>query len=68
MSTAPRPHAARPRAGSNSPSAAEEPQEPLNKGQVEQALYVALAGAIGGLLFWMLGKYSGTATFAGWPW
>ncbi|SRR5258708_3391518 len=68
MSTAPRPHAARTHSGSTPPSGAEEPQEPLNKGQVEQALYVGLAGAVGGLLFWLLSKYSGTPTFAGWPW
>jgi hypothetical protein len=29
---------------------------------------VAGAGAIGGLLFWMLSKYAGTATFAAWKW
>src|SRR5947207_15766651 len=68
MSTAPRTHGAHTRASGSQPEAAEEPQKPLDKGQVSQALYVALAGAIGGLLFWMLGRYAGTATFAGWKW
>src|SRR5882724_4135364 len=70
MSTAPRPHSAHTHASSKHPAGADEqePEKPLDKGQVSQALYVALAGAVGGLLFWMLGKYSGTVTFAGWPW
>ena len=44
------------------------PQVPITRGQIEQALWVAFCGALGGLLFWVLGKWSGTATFAYWKW
>jgi Na+/phosphate symporter len=42
----------------------------INKAQIEQACYVALCGAIGGLLYWALTKYAGTVPkqIAGWPW
>lgn len=45
-----------------------DPQGPITKGQVEQALWVAFCGALGGILFWVLGKLSGTPVFANWPW
>jgi hypothetical protein len=43
---------------------------PVNTTQIVQALYVALCGAIGGLLFWVLCKYSASTPkeIAGWPW
>jgi len=44
------------------------PQVPITRDQIEQALWVAFCGALGGLLFWVLGKWSGTATFAYWKW
>jgi len=68
MSTAPRPHAARKHEGANPHPDAEEPEKPLDQRQIRQALFVALAGAVGGLLFWLLSQYSGTPTFAGWHW
>jgi len=42
----------------------------LNKAQIVQACYVALCGAVGGLLFWALTKYAGTVPrqIAAWPW
>lgn len=42
----------------------------FNTAQVVQALCVALFGAIGGLLFWVLGKYSGNVPkqIVSWPW
>lgn len=42
----------------------------FNTAQIVQALSVALFGAIGGLLFWVLGKYSGNVPkqIVGWPW
>lgn len=42
----------------------------INKEQILQACYVALCGAIGGLLFWAMTKYAGTVPkqIAGWPW
>ncbi|HKV93345.1 MAG TPA: hypothetical protein VJW20_12430 [Candidatus Angelobacter sp.] len=42
----------------------------FNTTQIVQALCVALFGAIGGLLFWVLGKYSGNVPkqIVGWPW
>jgi hypothetical protein len=43
-------------------------QDPIGKGQIKQAVAVLLAGALGGLLFWVLNKWSGTPSFAGWPW
>ncbi|HZI57258.1 MAG TPA: hypothetical protein VFF39_10805 [Verrucomicrobiae bacterium] len=45
-----------------------EAQSPITKGQIKQALWVAFCGALGGVLFWVLGKWSGTATFAYWKW
>jgi hypothetical protein len=45
-----------------------DPQGPITKGQIEQALWVAFCGALGGILFWILGKLSGTPVFANWPW
>ena len=43
-------------------------QGPITKGQIEQALWVAFCGALGGILFWVLGKLSGSPVFADWPW
>jgi hypothetical protein len=43
-------------------------QAPISKGQIEQALWIAFCGCIGGILFWVLSKLSGTAVFAAWPW
>jgi hypothetical protein len=43
-------------------------QAPISKGQIEQALWVAFCGCIGGILFWVLSKLSGTAVFGAWPW
>lgn len=45
-----------------------ETQGPITRGQIEQALWVGFCGGLGGLLFWLLGKWSGTATFAYWAW
>jgi hypothetical protein len=45
-----------------------DPQGPITRGQIEQALWVAFCGCVGGILFWVLSKLSGTAIFAGWPW
>jgi len=45
-----------------------ESQAPITKSQVEQALWVAFCGALGGGIFWLLSKWSGTATFAYWKW
>ena len=50
------------------PSTEEGPQIPITRGQIEQALWVAFCGAMGGFLFWVLGKWSGTDTFAYWKW
>jgi hypothetical protein len=50
------------------PASEEGPQVPITRGQIEQALWVAFCGALGGFLFWLLGKWSGTATFAYWKW
>ncbi|MBZ5507682.1 MAG: hypothetical protein LAO78_19650 [Acidobacteriia bacterium] len=47
---------------------AAESQTPITKSQVEQALWVAFCGALGGGIFWLLGKWSGTGTFAYWKW
>src|SRR5262245_56423953 len=41
---------------------------PLSKPDIERLLFVALAGAAGGTLFWLLAAWSGTATFGAWPW
>ncbi len=43
---------------------------PVNTTQIVQALYVALSGAVGGTLFWVLCKYSASTPkqIAGWPW
>jgi hypothetical protein len=46
----------------------EGPQVPITRGQIEQALWVAFCGALGGFLFWVLGKWSGTDAFAYWKW
>jgi hypothetical protein len=56
--------------GGGSPPTPPTPQSPVNKIQVEQACYVALAGAIGGLLFWVLALYAGTVPkqIATWHW
>jgi hypothetical protein len=43
-------------------------QDPIDKNQIKQALAVLGAGALGGLLFWVLNKWSGTPSFVGWPW
>ncbi|HMC30254.1 MAG TPA: hypothetical protein VKL99_05425 [Candidatus Angelobacter sp.] len=42
----------------------------FNKEQIIQACYVALFGAIGGLLFWAMTKYAGTVPrqITAWPW
>jgi hypothetical protein len=42
----------------------------VNTSQIVQALYVALSGAVGGLLFWVLCKYSASTPkqISGWPW
>ncbi|HEY7405064.1 MAG TPA: hypothetical protein VIB39_16175 [Candidatus Angelobacter sp.] len=42
----------------------------VNTTQIVQALYVALSGAVGGLLFWVLCKYSASIPkqIIGWPW
>lgn len=40
----------------------------LSKPDIERLLFVALAGAAGGTLFWLLAAWSGTATFGAWPW
>src|SRR4029077_14497361 len=45
-----------------------ETQGPITRGQIEQALWIAFCGAVGGILFWVLGKWSGTATFSYWKW
>jgi len=50
------------------PATEDGPQMPITKGQIEQALWVAFCGALGGFLFWLLGKWSGTPTFAYWKW
>ncbi len=50
------------------PATEEGPQVPITRGQIEQALWVAFCGALGGFLFWLLGKWSGTDTFAYWKW
>jgi hypothetical protein len=50
------------------PATEDGPQIPITRGQIEQALWVAFCGALGGFLFWLLGKWSGTATFAYWKW
>jgi hypothetical protein len=42
--------------------------DPITKLQIKQALWVASCGAIGGILFWVLSKLSGTALFTSWPW
>src|SRR5215831_13005122 len=41
---------------------------PISKPDVERLLFVALAGAAGGALFWLLAAWSGTTTFGAWPW
>jgi hypothetical protein len=41
---------------------------PISKPDVERLLFVALAGAAGGALFWLLAIWSGTTTFGTWPW
>ena len=46
----------------------DESQMPITKGQIKQALWVAFCGGLGGGIFWLLGKWSGTATFAYWKW
>ena len=58
----------RPAATPQPPATEAGPQAPITRGQIEQALWVAFCGALGGLLFWVLGKWSGTATFAYWKW
>jgi hypothetical protein len=42
----------------------------VNTSQIVQALWVALSGAVGGLLFWVLCKYSASTPkqIGGWPW
>ncbi|HEX3585136.1 MAG TPA: hypothetical protein VH024_04035, partial [Candidatus Angelobacter sp.] len=50
------------------PATENGPQAPITRDQIEQALWVAFCGALGGLLFWLLGKWSGTDTFAYWKW
>src|SRR5262245_50383605 len=41
---------------------------PISKPDVQRLLFVALAGAAGGALFWLLAMWSGTTTFGRWPW
>src|ERR1700704_4848791 len=43
-------------------------QGPITRGQIEQALWIAFCGSVGGILFGVLSKLSGTAIFAAWPW
>jgi hypothetical protein len=45
-----------------------ESQTPITSSQIKQALFVAFCGALGGGIFWLLGKWSGTATFGYWKW
>jgi hypothetical protein len=47
---------------------AAESQTPITSSQIKQALWVAFCGALGGGIFWLLGKWSGTATFGYWKW
>jgi hypothetical protein len=42
--------------------------QPINKLQIEQTLYVALCGGIGGLLSWVLEKWAGVGVFMHAPW
>jgi hypothetical protein len=49
-------------------NAPETGDDPITKLQIKQALWVACCGAIGGILFWVLSKLSGTALFTSWPW
>jgi hypothetical protein len=47
---------------------AAESQTPITSSQIKQALWVAFCGALGGGIFWLLGKWSGTATFGYLKW
>src|SRR5215470_18405465 len=50
-------------------STAPAPAKPerISSVDVKELLFVAAAGAAGGILFWLLSAWSGQATFAPWP-
>ncbi|HZD93718.1 MAG TPA: hypothetical protein VE133_05650, partial [Candidatus Sulfotelmatobacter sp.] len=43
-------------------------EQPISKLQIEQMLYVALCGGLGGVLSWLLGQWTGVGVFTKWAW
>jgi hypothetical protein len=58
MSTAPTP-------GTN--AAADQQPQRIGSFDIKELLFVAVAGAAGGILFWLLSAWSSLPTFPGWP-